>query len=280
VNIILTFFLESHMSNTMNCYYLRLFLVRLYVIVILFTFIACKNSQEKSLPFNNKDSVIRKHLNKLSQNGFYDTSELNYKIINAYANNDTSFFIALNKMIDSTDKDLGGTSPIDSCVHLKKLNGYDADGVYRVWHRQTFCDYGQVITIWKKNKQILLHYVEYGANDYGKEVTYTDRNGIRSIGPGCKIVDEFVKELKPEDWENLEDKIQQASFWELKQNYPSYTLDGSFWKIDAYVKSFFSDYNPRAYSVTRNTPISDCFKGLGYYFFNLASQKTMCKSIE
>lgn len=264
----------------MNCHYTRLLNMRLYTIVIVFIFVACNNKQDKSMPFDNKDSVIKKHLNRVSKNEFYDTSDLNYRILVAYANNDSLFFDELNSLIDLSDKDSKELSPIDSCVHLKKLNQYDADQVYRLWHRQSFCDYGQMITIWKKNKQVSLHYIEYGANDYDKEVVYADKSGIRRIGPGCKVVNECIKELKTADWDNLEKKAEQALFWELKQDYPSYILDGSFWRIDSYLRSSFIDNKPKAYSVRRNSPQSDCFKGLGNYFFYLASQKTMCHSIE
>ena len=169
-------------------------------------------------------------------------------------------------------------APLDSCLRLKKISELDADEVYRFSHDESFCFYGQRVTISRTGNSILLHYLEISASPNGKVIEYRDKAGLKRIGPDCKVEKEFNKVLKVKDWETLMKFVTTADYWLLKGRQYHGCCDGSFWTIDAYTKRPRYYTGQQVHSVYRWSP-QNSFAELGMAFMKLAGEKGMCDGI-
>jgi hypothetical protein len=232
-------------------------------ILILISF-CCRQPSPPGTKASFKDSMVKRHLALIGPTEFYDTLNYDYKILSAYMNNDSAFFIRMNKDMNRAEQYTKEEPRLDTCVHLTKLSDLLVDEAYRFWHGQSFCDYGQRITITRSGVLIQLHYVEYSNGD-GK-TQYLIANGDPVIvQPYCTVLKEFLKDLSIKDWEELEKRVDKADYWGLKQYHHKLMFDGSHWQIDAYTKRPKYGNDQKIHSVSRQSPSSDAFREIGIY---------------
>src|SRR6186997_3059922 len=154
--------------------------------------LSCRPSPPKpTLSF--KDSVVNEYLAQIDSLEFYDTNNYDFKVMKSYFKNDTSFFRQMQKDIEFERENGNENSYFDSCVLLRKLSDLNVDEAYRFQHTESFCFYGQFVTISRIGNSITLHYLEFSFSPDGKTITYQDKKGGKKIGPGCRIEKEFSK---------------------------------------------------------------------------------------
>ena len=169
---------------------------------------------------------------------------------------------------------------MDSCVHLKKISELKADEVYRFSHGEAFCFYRQCVTVIRTNDSIFLHYLEYSGTNDGNLIEYRDKTGLKRFGPGCRIEKESYKSIAENDWNELEEKIEEADYWKIEEKSNDVVRDGSFWQIDSYLRKPENKNGPQVRSVYRNTPSNNSFSLLGLFFMKLAGEKGMCEDFD
>lgn len=251
--------------------------MRLFILFSLLIFISCRQPTGIRKPISLKDSVAKKHLALIDSLDYYDTLDEDYRMLRAYVNNDSNYFIEMSERIRAYEEDRKENPRLDTCVHLPKLSNLNVDEAYRFYHNQSFCYYGQRITIARTGDSVWLQYVEYGATDVDRKVEYTTPDGIRVVGPGCKIENEFEKQLSLKDWEKLEQLIHDADYWGLKEANQETCTDGSRWTIEAFTKKGrYYDNGKKVHRVFRHCSIRKTFFELGAYFLKLSGVKTMC----
>jgi hypothetical protein len=240
-------------------------------------FICCRQSSIVKEHVSLKDSVLKKHFAMIDSLDFYDTANQDYRMLRAYINNDTVFFANMKREMDMQSQYLYPAG-LDSCVFPKKISELQVDEAYRFIHSQSFCDFGQAITISRIENSIKLHYTEYILPDCDgqtKEITF--KNGTHYyVKSNCVQIKEFTKSLKEEDWYKLESAINNADYWGLKQHNARIMVDGSSWQVDAYTKQPRYPGNQQIHSVSRQSPSLKAFRELGMLFMKLSGEKTMC----
>jgi hypothetical protein len=255
---------------------LRLFCMRLLLIVSLLFLLACKNRamEAKKTSLGLHDSLISLYVSKVDSFDFFDTTEYNFRILRAYINKDSSFFKQMmhDVYVAATDD-----YPLpDSCVLPKKISDLSVDEAYRFTHKQSSCHFGQTITVTKRADTIELHYVEYippSVNNWREEITF--KNGAHYVtGENCIKIREIFKELTRTEWETFEQKLDEADYWGLNTRNMRSGLDGSDWVIDGYIKN--PGWNKKQiHRVIRWSP-ENFFMDLGKYFLKLSGQTTLC----
>jgi len=238
--------------------------------------VCCKQSNRQTSSLSFKDSIIHEHLKDIDSLEFYDTTSYDFRVLRAYINDDTSFLEKLGRDIKISKQQRRFDKAIDSCVQLRKISELNADEVYRFSHSESFCFYGQRVTISKNGHSISLHYLEYSATPDGNVIEYRDKNGLKRIGPGCRIEKEFYKSLSIKEWEILEKHIAVTDYWLLKERQLHGCCDGSFWTVDGYTKRPIYYTGQQVHSVYRWTP-SNAFADLGRLFMKLAREEGLCE---
>ncbi|MBC7873130.1 MAG: hypothetical protein H7Y01_03985 [Ferruginibacter sp.] len=224
-----------------------------------------------------KDSVLKQFFSIVDSIGFYDTTTYDFNILKAYANDDTIFFKKMKKNLDQYVEPhvFNGT---DKCILPKKLSDLPVDEAYRFIYTGSFCFFGQSVTISKKGDSIKLHFVDYILPyQENKKMTFSDKNGTQYVvDSNCVIVKQFEKSLQPEDWDNLEQALDNTDYWGLKTHNPTPFLDPSFWQIDAYTRQPRYSTNQQVHSVIRSSSSMSSFIALGLLFMKLSGEKIMC----
>ena len=78
-----------------------------------------------------KESAIKDYVRMIdSSTYFYDTSSYDYRILKAYVNNDSLFFLQMRQEQEKRVR-LSKFIDVDSCVTLQPLKNLDVDKAYR-----------------------------------------------------------------------------------------------------------------------------------------------------
>ena len=217
-----------------------------------------------------KDSLVKRYLAWTDSTKPYDTNNYEYKIIRAYMENDTTFFMKMNKRMNIDTMFQRAWANLDSCTHLQKLSDMPVDEAYRFTHGQSFCPYGQKITISRSGSIINLHYIEF-SNGEGKRYSLKQPDGsVREIEPYCVITKQLYKVLSMNEWEELKKRLSNADYWGLISEDHDIDTDGSGWQVEGYK-------NQQIHSVSRQCNCNPVFEDIGRYFLALSGEKTMCK---
>jgi hypothetical protein len=254
-------------------------MIRILWLFILGT-ISCNQNGSSFVKQSFKDSITRQYLSIKDSVSPYDTSNYETKILRAYIYDDTSFFKKLKKEIDMREQYVYPYK-VDSCMSTQKLSDMPVDEAFRFIHSQSFCIFGQTITITRKDSLVKLHYAEYILPEQdGHRIVLTDRNGNRYVvDSNCKILKQFEKTLNAKDWQKLNYAADRTEYWGLKHSNPRILMDGSFWRIDAYVKEPRYPSGQQVYSVYRQSPELKEFSDFGLLFMKFAGEKGMCEDL-
>jgi hypothetical protein len=248
-----------------------------FVILLTMIFVCCKQQSSVKQQFTLKDSLVKRYLASIDSLDYYDTTNQDYKMLRAYVNNDTIFFANMKREMDMRSQYIYPPG-LDSRVFPKKLSDMQADEAYRFTHQQSFCRFGQAITITRSGVSIALHYAEFVLPSLdGNQLEFISDDGKHYvIKSNCVLIKEFTHTLQQKDWKKLEEAISYADYWGLKEIEYDLCLDGSNWQIDAYTNEGSYPFNQRAHSVRRHCKRSRDFVELGRYFLKLSGNKTMC----
>src|SRR5688500_154240 len=235
----------------------------IFFLFILLT-IGCDQSEPSINKTETRDSVLQEYMSMVDSNEYYDTTAYDFKVLRSYINNDTVF---LRKMSDDLKlwKLEESFYDLDSCVYLKKLTELNVDEVYRFRHSQSFCFFGQIITITRSSDEIQLHYVEYSN---GEGQIFWNSSGD-TIPPYCEIIKDFSKKLSTNYWEEIETLLKKADYWGLKSHNYQSGFDGSSWKVEGYSREPRFMTGQQIHRVYRWSP-QNSFKELGMLFMKLS----------
>jgi hypothetical protein len=252
-------------------------MLRLLLLLSSFYFIACGNKTTKEPQTELKDIVAQKLLDQADWNEFYDTTDINFKILKAYRQNDQQALQKLNAELDAQRRDTIHRDKIDTCVKLEHLSRMKVDEVYRFRHSQSFCKAVQIVTISKANETYRLHYLEFLSVSNPKESFPIVTKDGDTINMTCIKAKEFEMPITKDEWGQLEKKVELADYWGLKPRNFQFGFDGSSWTIDAFTKRYGYITTQQVHSVFRWSPENE-FAELGVYFMKLAREKGMCNS--
>lgn len=183
----------------------------LFIATVLILISSCKRSDKPVITFN-RDSALKSYLQFIDTLPYYDTTDLNYKVLQAYQNNDSSFFIKFFKEQKRKEEFLKQWANNDTCVKLKSLEDLGVDQAYRFKYTSAFCSMPIVATVTKKGDIINLHFIVY----------QTQYDTVH-----CKIINEINKKMTLHNWEDFYRMLMQADIWGLKRENGISGVDGS-----------------------------------------------------
>jgi len=175
-------------------------------LILIATFSSC-NQNSPSNNFSLKDSILKEHLSISSSNDYYDTTNIDFKILKAYYSNDTNYLKKIREEINEKKKRKGYRALRDRCIQEQPLKEIDSDESYRFSYSFAFCDTNYSITISKKASTIQLHFIMYKTK---WDIMDTDTTKYQ-------VFKRFDRSLNDKDWVEFKDKLGDADFWALKE---------------------------------------------------------------
>ena len=189
--------------------------MRYITIIFLFIFIfitSCNNSVDNQNVYSLRDSVTREHLKRIDSAFYFDTADVNYKVLKAYITNDTAFFTQLYVDIERERKYRQQLEISDSCIHQPSLKDLNVEESYRFVYTAAFCDYKLNVTVSKYGDSANIHFIIF------KDLWLNDT---------CKIVNEYNKKITKKNWDDFSRLMDKADFWGLKSTNGVHGFDGS-----------------------------------------------------
>jgi len=193
----------------------------LSLFILIAVLVSCNYQSNKTPYYSLKDSVLVKQLNSIESSNEFDTTDINYKTLKAYAANDTAFLKKMYFDIEESEKLNKQIQLIDSCIHQTKLQSLAVDEAYRFIYSAAFCPYNLNVTITKKGDSANLHLILYQYN--GNTVNF-------------RIITEFDKIITIRNWEDLVSSLNEADFWGLKKENGVTGFDGDDITVIGYKK--------------------------------------------
>jgi len=201
-----------------NCKMPKAFIL---IIPCLVFFISCSSKGDKNLAYSFQDSVLQEHLSEFESMPYFDSTEINYKVLRAYKNNDTAFFTRLHNDIEIAKKYRYRWDSNDTCIREQELSQLNVDEAYRFIYDAAFCIYRVHVTITKKTDSANLHFLIY---QYSQDTM------------PCRVINEFDKSLSLKTWAEIRDAIDKSDFWGLKRDNGVHGVDGSSLTVIGYKK--------------------------------------------
>jgi len=249
--------------------------------ILLLALASCKQPEHRTEVLSLRDSILRQHLSLTDSVDFYDTSNLDYKLLKAYFKNDTASLKEINAAMNRFAKTTL-SSGLDSCIFPKIISNLKADEAYRFIHSQPFCYFGLSVTISRFGDSVCLQYVDFILPNYDgipREITFKNGKQYKQE-QNCIVIKQTQKILNLNAWKELESAILAADYWGLKHTSPRLLFDPSFWQIDGYTKEARLATGQHFQSVIRDSPSMEAFKNLGRLFIKLAGEKGMCGELQ
>ncbi len=216
----------------------------LIILASIFVF-SCKQTNTYSK--NLRDTIIERYLAMIATSGKYDTTDLNYKVLKAYVQNDLTSLKHIDSLIVDQTKNRMNWDLWTNDIPLPTLNQLDKDEAYRFIFSINGSSY-EAITVSKKAGIFKLHYLFYGRN---RETSKFNK------------IKEYEKDISESQWNKLTNKIQNADFWGLKNENGYRGDDGNDITVIGFKKSenFFHDNYVHRWS---NTTLNDAFYFIYY----------------
>jgi hypothetical protein len=218
--------------------------------IILATLLSCNQSDNSKSSY--RDTVLGNYFTLVDSSGKFDTSDMNFKALKAYYQNDTSYLTELDRYIKQQKTGRNNWDLWQTDIPLPKLNQLNVDAAFRfifsVYDAPTY----EAITVTQNDTSYKLNYLCY----------YRDR--------GSSQFDkrkEFEKSISKNDWQEIVSKLLYADYWGLKNQKDFRGDDGNDLTVIGYQKF---DNTERSHFVHRwaNTTLNDAFYFVYYKLLN------------
>lgn len=217
---------------------------------ILLTSLSCNSGDNPKSSY--RDTVLSSYFNMVDSSGKFDTSDINFKALKAYYQNDTSYLKELDSYIKQQKTERNNWDLWQTDIPLPKLNQLNVDAAFRF----VFSVYGaptyEAITVTQKDTIYKLNYLCY----------YHDKDSSR-----FDKRKEFEKAISQKVWQEIVSKLLFADYWGLKNQKDNRGADGNDLTVIGYQKF---DNTERSHYVHRwtNTTLNDAFYFVYYKLLN------------
>jgi len=225
-------------------------LKRLLLFLLTAVLLGCNHGDKTQKGF--RDTVLANYFALVDSSGKFDTSDMNFKTLKAFYNNDTTYLKQLDTYIQQQKTERRNWDLWQSDIPLPKLNKLNVETAFRF----VFSLYGapayEVLTITQKDTTRKLHYLYYY---HDKDSSKFDKRR------------EFEKRVSEKDWQEVASKLLYADFWGLKSEKDYRGADGNDLTVIGYQKF---DNIERSHYVHRwtNTTLNDAFYYIYYRLLN------------
>lgn len=156
---------------------------------------------------------------------YYDTTNLNYKILKAFKQNDTSNLEQIVSYINRTSTTPWMHAYLKPCAINVEFDTLTADEAYKFSYESSFCQYYTVATITQRGNKIKANATVY-------------KNASAMDSTPCTIAQQYETEIDSASWVKFQEAIFAADFWGLKEDNEYHGVDGSSLDVQGYQKIF------------------------------------------
>jgi hypothetical protein len=154
---------------------------------------------------------------------YYDTNNVDYQLLKAYNQNDTTGLMSITNHIQHTNVKPWMNSYLKPCAKSSEFDTLKADEAYKFVYESAFCDYFTTATIIKRANKIT-----------AISVVYKNASLMDSIP--CTIAQQNEVSIDSVSWEKLKDAIIVSDFWGLKEDNGYHSVDGHSLDVLGYQK--------------------------------------------
>lgn len=174
--------------------------------------ISCNTKSQKIDDHSLIDSILVKHFKAVESAEDFDSTDINYKVLKAYVNNDIIFLKNRGADIVDNERNNEQWQFLDSCIHQPKIQSLPVDEAYRFVYLAGFCPYKINVTVSRKGDSSNLHFILY---QYKWDTA------------DCRIISEYDKAISPKNWKEIIESLNECDFWGLKKDNGVHGVDGS-----------------------------------------------------
>lgn len=224
-------------------------LIRLLILTV--TFFGCNQGDTSKTKY--RDTVLTNYFDLVDSSGKFDTTDMSFKALKAYYNNDTNYLKQLDTYIQQQKTERRNWDLWQTDIPLPRLNQLKVETAFRF----VFSIYGapayEAITITQNDTTYKLHYLYY----------YHDRDSSK-----FDRQKEFEKSISEKDWQEVASKLLYADFWGLKSDKDYRGNDGNDLTVIGYQRFDNTERNHYVHRWT-HTPLNDAFY---YVYYNLLNK--------
>lgn len=198
-------------------------------ILVLFSvaafYYSCGESSTQPAMRLTRDALLGKFLTMVDTMPYYDTTNLNFKILKAFEENDTTEIEEITSYINRTSTTPWMHSYLKSCAINKEFDTLTADEAYKFSYESSFCSFYTIANIIRRENMIIANVTVY-------------ENASKMDSLPCSIVQQYETEVDSLFWIKFQEAIFAADFWGLKERNDSRGVDGSSLDVQGYQKDF------------------------------------------
>jgi len=160
---------------------------------------------------------------------YYDTYNIEYKLLKAYSSNDTNTLKKLVGQVENLNTKLDWQINLDSCLKQRAFKDIKAEEKYRFNYSSAFCTYTTSTTIIRYKDSTVLNTIVY---QYARD-TFP-----------FKIIDQSSITIDSLSWDKFQESMEVADFWGLKPDNGKHGVDGSTLEVYGFKKGTNAEWNP------------------------------------
>jgi hypothetical protein len=156
---------------------------------------------------------------------YYDTTNLNFKLLKAYKENDTSNLEKIAGYIEHTSTTPWMHDYLKPCAINVGFDTLTADEAYKFSYESSFCKYYTIANIVQRGNKIM-----------ATATVYKNASDMDSLP--CTIIQQYETEIDSASWVKFQEVIFATDFWGLKEDNEYHGDDGSSLDVQGYQKGF------------------------------------------
>jgi len=213
---------------------------RLVIFLIALLLNSCRQDLNKNAANSTRDTILSSFLRMVDTLPYYDTSNLNFRLLKAYKENDTSNLKELSDYIHRTTTIPWMHKYLKPCAVNVEFDTLTADEAYKFSYESSFCQYYTIANIVKRGNKIKV-----------TSTVYKNASIMDSLP--CTITQQHETEIDSASWAKFQNQILVVDFWGMKEDNEYHGSDGSSLDMQGYQKDFRGNRSilPRRWHVSR-----------------------------
>ena len=207
--------------------------------ILFLTLFICSCKQKPNTQVSStKDTILKSFFNIVDTLPYYDTTNLDYKFLKAYKENDTLNLKSITEYMQARSVKPWMNRYLKPMAVNKEFDTLKADEAYRFVYESSFCPYFTVASIIQRGKKITV-----------KAIVYENASALNP-NP-CTIAQQNEISIDSISWVKFQDAILNADFWGLKEDNGYHGCDGNSLDVLGYQKSTEYEGGAKRSYVTR-----------------------------
>ena len=198
---------------------------KLVIFLVSVLLYSCGQNSNQVKVNSTRDTLLSSFLKMVDTLPYYDTTNLNFKLLKAYRDNDTLKLEEIAGYINRMSTTPWMHSYLKPCAVNIEFDTLTADEAYKFSYSSSFCEYYTIATITQRGNKIKASATVY-------------KNSDRMDSIPCTIAQEYETEIDSTSWVKFQETIFAVDFWGLKEDNEYHGFDGSSLDVQGYQNDF------------------------------------------